>query len=100
MKSTLAAISLIIALGVFSTSSVTAQTLVPAGSYSGPCVTISRTLSYGTSGAQVTALQKFLVAQNFPGGGTWMETGYYGAATEAAVKDFQEQENLPQTGIV
>ena len=100
MKTTLSAISLIIAFGIASTATVSAQSLIASNWYSGPCVTLSRTLSMGTSGSDVTQLQAFLVAQNFPGGGAWMETGHFGAATLAAVKDFQQVKGLPQTGIV
>lgn len=66
----------------------------------GTCASVSTTLSVGSRGTQVLALQEFLVSQNYPGGGAWMETGYYGTATEAAVRDFQESRGLPQTGSV
>lgn len=66
----------------------------------GACVSVSSYLSVGSRGAQVTALQRFLVAQNYPGGGAWMETGYYGQATVAALRIYQQQHGLPQTGSV
>lgn len=100
MKTTLAAISLIIAFGALSAATASAQSIYSSNWQSGACVSISRTLSTGSSGSDVTQLQVFLVAQNFPGGGAWMETGHFGAATAAAVRDFQEEKGLPQTGIV
>ncbi|MDR3571661.1 MAG: IPT/TIG domain-containing protein [Candidatus Pacebacteria bacterium] len=64
------------------------------------CASISSTLSLGSRGSQVSALQQFLVSQNYPGGGSWMVTGYYGQATAAAVRIFQQQHGLSQSGIV
>lgn len=64
------------------------------------CVSISGTLAVGSRSSQVLSLQQFLVSQNYPGSGAWMETGYYGQATAAAVRDFQRARGLPQTGIV
>ncbi len=75
-----------------------AQTYYPISS--GSCSSISGYLSIGSSGSQVRALQRFLVAQNYPGGGSWMETGTYGQATAAAVRNFQQTHNLPRTGAV
>jgi hypothetical protein len=48
----------------------------------------------------VTTLQRFLVSRNYPGGGTWMITGYYGAATAAAVRNFQTAQGLGASGVV
>jgi hypothetical protein len=68
------------------------------------CVTLTRDLSRGmtdaTAGGEVSSLQRFLVSQNYPGGGAWMITGTFGPATEQAVKNFQSQRNLAQTGVV
>jgi len=100
MKTTLAAISLIVAFSVLSSVTVSAQSLYSSSSYFGSCVNLSRNLSYDVRGSDVTQLQVFLVSQNFPGGGSWMETGLYGAATTAAVRDFQQEAGVPQTGIV
>jgi peptidoglycan hydrolase-like protein with peptidoglycan-binding domain len=52
------------------------------------------------AGGEVSSLQRFLVNQNYPGGGAWMVTGNFGPATEQAVKNFQSQRGLAQTGIV
>ncbi|KKW22872.1 MAG: hypothetical protein UY74_C0006G0009 [Candidatus Kaiserbacteria bacterium GW2011_GWC2_52_8b] len=67
-------------------------------SYPG-CSSIVSDLSYGSRGSQVSALQTYLVAQNYSGGGNWMLTGYYGQATTVAVRIFQGLHGLPQTGI-
>jgi len=64
------------------------------------CVALSQNLSRGSSGSDVSSLQRFLVAQNYPGGGSWMVTGYYGLATEVSVKNFQISAGLSQTGVV
>jgi peptidoglycan hydrolase-like protein with peptidoglycan-binding domain len=78
-----------------------AQTYYPytAPTYSTGCISVNRDLSMGMRGTDVTALQTFLVAQNYPGSGSWMLTGYFGAATAAAVRDYQSQHGLPQTGV-
>ena len=64
------------------------------------CTALSRNLSVGSQGSDVSNLQRFLVAQNYPGGGSWMVTGYYGLATQVAVRNFQLLSNLSQTGSV
>lgn len=64
------------------------------------CTTVTRTLSYGMRGAEVTALQEFLVSQQYPGSGPWMVTGYFGSATRAAVQNFQRAQGLSPVGIV
>ncbi len=68
--------------------------------YGGACVNIASDLSYGSGGTQVRQLQTFLVAQNFPGSGAWMITGNFRSATLAAVRNFQQQQGLPVTGVV
>ncbi len=68
--------------------------------YSGACVNLMSDLSYGSSGSQVRLLQTFLVSRNYPGGGTWMITGNFRTATLAAVKNFQMEQGLAQTGVV
>lgn len=55
-------------------------------------------LRYGSLGADVTALQKALIAAGFrPLGGA---DGVYGRATEASVSKFQAARGLAQTGAV
>ncbi len=64
------------------------------------CVVLTRDLKFGSRGTDVRSLQSFLVSQNYPGGGSWMLTGYFGAATRAAVQTFQSSRNLYPSGIV
>lgn len=64
------------------------------------CTILSRNLSVGSEGSDVSNLQRFLVAQNYPGGGSWMVTGYYGLATQVAVRNLQLSSGLSQTGTV
>lgn len=80
--------------------STPSHSLYDQAAYTGSCVAISRDLAQGMSGSDVKALQQFLVSRNYPGGGAWMVTGYYGAATAAAVRNFQSAQGLPQTGRV
>ena len=68
--------------------------------YIGSCVSISRELTTGSRGTDVLELQKFIVSRNYPGGGSWMLTSYYGAATRAGVINFQIDKHLQQTGIM
>lgn len=68
--------------------------------YAGTCVSLATDLSYGSRGSQVSQLQTFLVTRNYPGGGNWMITGSFRAATLAAVKNFQMEQGMPQTGAV
>lgn len=93
-KSIVSAVAL---LTLFSSGVASAQTYY-TGNTAG-CVTLSRDLSIGSRGSDVSSLQSFLVAQNYPGSGSWMLTGYFGAATQAAVRIFQGQRGLAQTGI-
>lgn len=70
------------------------------GTSSVGCVALSSNLSYGSRGSEVTKLQQFLVSQNYPGGGSWMITGYFGNATVQAVRNFQQTVGLSTTGYV
>src|SRR6185436_38043 len=89
----------IVAAALLGASFVSAQTYYP--SYGGTsCVNLTTDLSYGSRGSNVTQLQQFLVSRNFPGGGSWMVTGFYGQATVAAVRNFQQSQGLPMTGSV
>lgn len=85
----------IVVLSLLSANIASAQAYYPSTS----CIAISRDLVVGSRGSDVISLQRFLVAQNFPGGGPWMVTGYYGAATRAAVRIYQQQHGLPQSGM-
>src|SRR3989344_1612669 len=73
--------------------------IYPTLGVSSSCINLTRDLSKGARGTDVSTLQSFLVAQNYPGSGSWMVTGYFGAATQAAARNFQTQRGLSQTGI-
>lgn len=88
----------IVAVTLFGGAIASAQSYYPT--YSGSCVNLSSDLSYGQKGSNVTQLQSFLVSQNYPGGGNWMVTGYFGTATVAAVRNFQQTQGLPMSGSV
>jgi len=64
-----------------------------------PGLALTRSLSVGASGDDVKKLQGFLknISGVYPEG---LETGYFGPATEAAVKRFQERHNLEAIGVV
>lgn len=72
----------------------------PAFADTALCTSLTQDLSVGSRGSQVSQLQRFVVSQNYPGGGAWMVTGYYGAATAAGVRNFQQLNRLPTTGFV
>ena len=54
------------------------------------------TLSFGSSGVAVRALQRLLVSNGY----AVRVDGIYGALTETAVKAFQNQQNLATDGVV
>jgi len=61
-------------------------------------VTFTRQLKYGSSGADVTALQKLLASQGLF---TVAPTGFFGRVTQAAVKAYQIAHNIsPANGVV
>lgn len=64
------------------------------------CISIPVGLTTGSRGTSVLTLQNFLIARNYPGGGSWMATSYFGPATQAAVRNFQQSQYLPQSGMV
>lgn len=95
-------VSGLVAVIAFGATIASAQTYYPysyGASYSGGCVNLVSDLSYGSRSGDVSSLQTFLVGQNFPGGGSWMITGYFGNATLAAVRNFQQQQGLQMTGV-
>ena len=59
----------------------------------------NRSLSFGSSGADVTSLQTILVQKGFlvipPG----INKGYFGALTQAAVAEYQTSVELPSIGV-
>ena len=86
-------------LGVFTAGTAFAQSYSYPYTAGAACVTLARDLSVGSRGEDVTALQNFLLAQNYPGSGSWMVTGYFGTATRQAVLNFQSQRGLAGSGI-
>jgi peptidoglycan hydrolase-like protein with peptidoglycan-binding domain len=54
-------------------------------------------LSVGSSGTQVTNLQKYLTQKGFYAGPI---TGYYGALTQVAVKTYQNAHGIDPLGYV
>ena len=60
------------------------------------CPTISRSLSRGASGTDVTALQQFLITQGVLSAGS--ATGYFGLLTEKAVQTLQSKASLVSSG--
>jgi peptidoglycan hydrolase-like protein with peptidoglycan-binding domain len=61
----------------------------------GPCYPFSHSLSVGSTGSDVTALQNFLAAQ---GDFNVSSTGYFGTLTKAAVGRWQAQNNIAASG--
>ncbi|HUY05107.1 MAG TPA: peptidoglycan-binding domain-containing protein [Candidatus Paceibacterota bacterium] len=62
-----------------------------------PAYVFTADLKPGSSGAEVTALQKFLAAQGLLSA---TPNGYYGPQTKAAVMQFQSAHGVSQLGIV
>src|SRR3989338_5048557 len=56
---------------------------------------ITRDLSIGSRGTDVSALQTFLIAQGFLSA---TATGYFGSLTEAAVRQYQAAQNIVSSG--
>ncbi len=63
-----------------------------------PSCTLSRTLAFGAKGEDVTCLQRFLITQNLLTSDS--ATGFFGALTRSAVKQFQRSHNLEPVGHV
>ena len=97
MKHFLASFVVLLAGGLLVAPEAFAQSY--PGSYAGnSCVSINRTLTRGSRGADVTSLQQYLVANNYIG--SWAVTGYFGAGTTAAVRNFQVTHGISATGSV
>lgn len=56
-----------------------------------------RTMAFSNSGTDVTALQQRLIRLGYLAQG--LDTGFYGRATEQAIKNFQRDQGLLQDGI-
>ncbi len=88
-------VSTTIALSLFAAPLALAQPY-----YAGACVSIPAGIAVGSRGPNVSNLQTFLVSRNYPGSGSWMITGYFGQATAAAVRNFQQSQGIPSMGMV
>ena len=66
------------------------------GSTNVACPVLTRTLSRGSSGADVPALQNYLIRQSLLASGN--NTGFFGSLTEAAVQRWQAQHSIVSTG--
>lgn len=69
--------------------------LSPLVASAASCVTLTQTLSLGSSGTQVTALQNFFydTYQGFP-----TATGYFGTVTQAALQQWQRERGIVSSG--
>jgi len=63
----------------------------------GKGISLTRTLSFGSRGEDVTLLQQYLLSKGFL---SVNATGYFGALTQEAVKAFQKANTIEQVGIV
>ncbi|MEK7132798.1 MAG: peptidoglycan-binding protein [Patescibacteria group bacterium] len=90
---------ILLALSMATASVAVAQTYYPYASLAN-CTGLTKDLALGSRDSEVATLQNFLVSQNYPGGGSWMVTGYFGQATAQAVRNFQSGQGLLSTGIV
>jgi chitodextrinase/peptidoglycan hydrolase-like protein with peptidoglycan-binding domain len=81
---------------LFSVTGVSAATATPC-SASDPCGSITRSLSRGSSGKDVSTLQRILsmIEGVYP---EKLNTGYFGAMTELAVQKFQAANDLASSG--
>src|SRR3989344_1256464 len=97
-------VSSLVALVALGANVAAAQSYYPSYSstslYTSACVNLTSDLSWGMRGAAVRQLQTFLVSRNYPGGGNWMITGYFGSATMQAVRNFQQSQGRSMTGAV
>jgi hypothetical protein len=74
--------------------------LLIAGSAFAAGYTFTNYLKVGSTGADVTALQTWLVANGFLTMPAGVSTGYFGQLTKAAVVKYQASVGLPATGFV
>ncbi len=76
-----------------------AQTVAPSASAANgavSCPNLTRNLSRGSSGNDVTILQQFLISQNLLAADS--ATGFFGAMTEVAVKQWQVKNGVVSSG--
>ena len=87
--------------GYSGNASIVAPTILPVAQNStskifNSCPKIAKSLSRGSRGADVIALQQFLISQNLLT--LNFATDFFGAMTEAAVKKWQEQNGIVSSG--
>lgn len=70
--------------------------LAPLSTSAATCPVLSRTLSFGVRGSDVTQLQNFLIAQGHLAAGN--NTGHFGSLTQAAVQSFQRSKGIVSSG--
>lgn len=81
---------------IYSTTQASVPTTVPTTVTSVVCPVFNFTLSRGSRGEAVTALQRFLVSQGYLS--TDSITGYYGPLTESSVQRLQAQQGIVSSG--
>jgi peptidoglycan hydrolase-like protein with peptidoglycan-binding domain len=69
---------------------------IPLAASATQCLHLTRTLSLGSRGTDVAALQQFLVSQNLLTSSS--VTSYYGSLTQSAVKKFQCAQSIVCSG--
>ncbi|MBV9159813.1 MAG: peptidoglycan-binding protein [Candidatus Kaiserbacteria bacterium] len=74
-------------MGGASSATATTATGAPMTTGTNPCTMITKTLSRGSRGADVSSLQQFLLSQKLITSDS--VTGFFGSGTEAAVQKFQ-----------
>ncbi|MEK7628335.1 MAG: DUF4214 domain-containing protein [Patescibacteria group bacterium] len=74
----------------------TTTSAAPPGGGAAPCPTLVRNLSRGMRGSDVTQLQQFLISQNLLASDS--ATGFFGAMTEIAVKQWQSKNSIASAG--
>ena len=72
--------------------------LLPSLSYSqaSTCVTVTKNLSFGSRGSEVTKLQQFLIAQRLLSADS--ATGFFGKGTQSAVQTYQKKNGIASSG--
>ncbi|MBI5458087.1 peptidoglycan-binding protein [Candidatus Kaiserbacteria bacterium] len=69
---------------------------IPFAAVAATCPNLSRNLSYGSKGADVTALQNFLISEGDLAAGN--NSGYFGKMTATALKKWQARNGVVSTG--
>ena len=80
-------------MGNNANNTATSTSILPSGL---PCLSLTRSLSFGSRGEDVQRLQKFLIAAKLLADGN--ATRYFGPLSEAAVQKFQIIHNVVSSG--